>query len=136
MKSVIQIKMFFVISLFCINICAFGQTTDNLIWFDAPAKTFTESLPLGNGRLGAMVFGGENAERIILNESSLWSGSIQDSDKPEAAQYLPEIQRLLREGKNAEAEALVYKHFTAKGDGSARGKSRPCRHRSFHGDGR
>src|SRR4051812_38081704 len=107
MKSIFQIKILFLLSLVGANISASGQTTDNLIWFDAPARSFTESLPLGNGRLGAMVFGGVSEERIILNESSLWSGSPQDADKPDAARHLPEIQRLLLEGKNAEAEALV-----------------------------
>ncbi|HVE56324.1 MAG TPA: glycoside hydrolase family 95 protein [Pyrinomonadaceae bacterium] len=99
-------------------------SSDLLIWFDSPAKVFTQSLPLGNGRLGAMVFGGVGEERVVLNEGTLWSGAPQDSDKPDAAKYLPEIRRLLLEGKNAEAEALVYKNFTAKGLGSARGKGK------------
>ena len=84
-----------------------GSSKDLSIWFDTPATTFTQSLPLGNGRLGAMVFGGIRDERIILNEGTLWSGSPQDADRPDAASYLPEIRRLLIEGKNAEAEALV-----------------------------
>lgn len=62
-----------------------------LLWFDTPARQFTESLPLGNGRLGAMIYGGIKEERIALNESSLWSGSRQDADRSDAAQYLPEI---------------------------------------------
>ena len=92
------------------------------VWFDAPAKHFTESIPLGNGRLGAMVFGGVNSERIVLNESSLWSGSPQDADRIGAAKVLPEIRRLLLEGKNAEAEQLVNAHFTCQGAGSNRGR--------------
>jgi alpha-L-fucosidase 2 len=100
---------------------------DLLLWFDTPARQFTESLPLGNGRLGAMVFGGIKEERIVLNESSVWSGSRQNADRPDAAQYLPEIRRLLLEGKNAEAEKLVYAHFNCLGQGSAgaRGKDVP-----------
>jgi len=116
--------------LFCSLLwCAFvaGNTGDLLIWFDMPATQFTQSLPLGNGRLGAMIFGGVNEERVVLNESSLWSGSKEDADRPDAAQYLPEIRRLLLEGKNAEAEKLVYAHFTCRGPGSnrARGKDVP-----------
>lgn len=88
------------------------------IWFDAPAKNFTESSPMGNGRLGAMMFGGVNEERIVLNESSVWSGSHQDADRPDAFKVLPEIRRLLLEGKNTEAEALVNANFTCKGPGS------------------
>src|SRR5215207_9022591 len=120
-----QPKILFAVALvfFCVSkMLSADVSSDLLIWFDAPATRFTQSLPLGNGRLGAMVFGGVGEERIILNEGTLWSGAPQDSDKPDAANYLPEIRRLLLEGKNAEAEALVYKNFTAKGLGSARGR--------------
>ena len=92
--------------------------SETTIWFDAPAKNFTESSPMGNGRLGAMMFGGVDDERIVLNESSVWSGSRQDADRPDAYKVLPEIRRLLLEGKNAEAEALVNANFTCKGPGS------------------
>jgi len=92
------------------------------IWFAAPAKEFTESLPLGNGRLGAMMFGGVDEERIVLNESSVWSGSRQNADRPDAYKSLPEIRRLLLEGKNVEAEALVNANFTCQGPGSGGGQ--------------
>jgi len=92
--------------------------SETTIWFDAPAKSFTESSPMGNGRLGAMMFGGVNEERIVLNESSVWSGSPQNSDRPDAYKVLPEIRRLLLEGKNPEAEALVNANFTCQGPGS------------------
>lgn len=91
------------------------------VWFEQPATHFTRSLPLGNGRLGAMVFGGVDVERIVLNESSMWSGSRQDADRPDAHQALPEIRRLLLEGRNVEAEALVNRHFTCQGPGSGHG---------------
>ena len=91
------------------------------LWFDQPARKFHESLPLGNGRLGAMVFGGVNEERIVLNESSMWSGSRDDGDRPDASKALPEIRRLLLEGKNVEAEALVNANFTCQGKGSGHG---------------
>jgi alpha-L-fucosidase 2 len=91
------------------------------IWFDAPAANFTESTPLGNGRLGAMMFGGINDERIVLNESSVWSGSRQDADRPDAYKVLPQIKKLLLEGKNFEAEALMNVNFTCKGPGSKGG---------------
>src|SRR5271170_2649018 len=89
------------------------------IWFDKPATQFTESSPMGNGRLGAMLFGGVDEERIVLNESSVWSGSPQDADRPDAYKVLPEIQQLLLEGKNPEAETLVNANFTCKGPGSS-----------------
>ena len=95
---------------------------EKLVWLDAPATHFTESLPLGNGRLGAVVFGGVAEERIVLNETGLWSGSPHDADRPDAYKSLPEIRRLLLAGKNVEAEALVNKNFTSAGTGSGRGR--------------
>ena len=112
-------------------IVAANSTTDLILWFDSPATQFTQSLPLGNGRLGAMVFGGVAQERIVLNESSLWSGSPQDADRPDAAKYLPEIRRLLLEGKNAEAEKVVYEHFTCQGPGSARARGKDVQYGSY-----
>jgi alpha-L-fucosidase 2 len=98
-----------------------AASSETSIWMDSPAKNFTESSPMGNGRLGAMMFGGIDEERIVLNESSLWSGSRQDADRPDAYKVLPEIRRLLLEGKNPEAEALVNSNFTCKGPGSSGG---------------
>jgi alpha-L-fucosidase 2 len=96
--------------------------SETTIWFDKPAGDFTESSPLGNGRLGAMMFGGVDEERIVLNESSVWSGSRQDADRPDAYKVLPEIQKLLLEGKNPEAEALANANFTCKPPGSGGGQ--------------
>ncbi|MCM3900300.1 MAG: glycoside hydrolase family 95 protein [Pyrinomonadaceae bacterium] len=121
-----------VCAVFCCSVVtASNNAADLLLWFDSPAAQFTQSLPLGNGRLGAMVFGGVAEERIILNESSLWSGSPQDADRPDAAKYLPEIRRLLLEGKNAEAEKLVYEHFTCQGPGSARARGKDAQYGSY-----
>src|SRR5579864_1924861 len=94
---------------------------ETAIWFDKPAVNFTESTPLGNGRLGAMMFGGVDEERIVLNENSVWSGSHQDADRPDAYKALPEIQRLLLEGRNSQAEALVNAQFVCRGPGSSAG---------------
>jgi alpha-L-fucosidase 2 len=94
---------------------------EHRVRFDAPAKHLTESCPLGNGRLGAMLFGGLLEERLILNEAGMWSGSVQEADRPDAATALPEIRRLLREGRNVEAERMVFAHFTCAGRGSGFG---------------
>ncbi|HLP25668.1 MAG TPA: glycoside hydrolase family 95 protein, partial [Acidobacteriota bacterium] len=87
----------------------------------APGQHLFESSPLGNGRLGAAIYGGVAEERIVLNESGMWSGSPQDADRHDAHQALPEIRRLLLEGKNHEAEALVNANFTCAGKGSGFG---------------
>ena len=105
-----------------ISVSALRASAEHLIWFDTPAAHFTQSTPLGNGRLGAMVFGGIAEERIVLNETGMWSGSPQDADRPAAFKSLPEIRRLLLAGKNVEAEALVNEHFTSAGLGSAHGR--------------
>jgi len=126
-RAKFRFKIFFAIILTVLLLSKLSLaeiSSDLFLWFDSSATKFTQSLPLGNGRLGAMVFGGVGEERIVLNEGTLWSGAPQDSDKPDAAKFLPEIRRLLLEGKNAEAEALVYRNFTAKGLGSARGKGK------------
>ena len=91
------------------------------LWFNQPATSFHQSLPLGNGRIGAMVFGGVVEERIVLNESSVWSGSREDSNRPDAHKALPEIRRLLLAGKNVEAEKLVNQNFTCRNKGSGQG---------------
>lgn len=99
---------------------AFAQS-DVTVSFNKEASHFTESLPLGNGRLGAMVFGNPRKERIALNEISLWSGGPQDADRDSAHVYLRPIQDLLLAGKNEQAQALLQKHFVAEGVGSGFG---------------
>lgn len=91
------------------------------LWFKKPASHFTESCPMGNGRLGAMVFGGVAKERVVLNESTVWSGSPQDADREEAHKVLPELRRLLIAGENEKAQQLLQREFVAKGPGSSFG---------------
>lgn len=98
-----------------------AQQGDIIIRFDSAAKNFTESMPLGNGRLGAMVFGSTTKERIALNEISLWSGGPQDADNENAYKFLSAIQQFLLQGKNKEAQELLQKNFVAKGRGSGFG---------------
>ena len=93
-----------------------------ILWYETPAGHFTQSLPLGNGRLGMMVFGGVEKDRIVLNEESVWSGSPSDDNRQDAHEQLPNIRRLLQQGKNDEAERLVNQTFTCKGEGSGHGK--------------
>lgn len=94
---------------------------DVQLLFDAPATHFTQSLPLGNGRLGAMVFGNPNRERIVLNEISMWSGGVEDPNRKDAHTFLPAIQQLLKEEKNKEAQQLLQEKFTSAGKGSGYG---------------
>lgn len=95
-----------------------NKVTELTLWYRQPAKQWVEALPVGNGRLGGMMFGGAPQERIQLNEDSLWSGAPQDADNPEALKALPEIRRLLFEGKYVEAQNLTYQKLVYKGKGS------------------
>ena len=90
--------------------------------FDTPARIWEESFPLGNGRLGLMPDGGVDTEKIVLNEISMWSGSKQDTDNPEAYYSLGTIRKLLFEGRNDEAQELMYNTFVCKGEGSGQGQ--------------
>src|ERR1043166_4601036 len=78
-----------------------------LLWYDKPASEWTEALPVGNGRLGAMIFGGYAIEQLQLNEDTLYAGSPYDPNNPEALQALPEARRLIFAGKYKEAHDLV-----------------------------
>jgi alpha-L-fucosidase 2 len=77
------------------------------LWYREPAVAWTEALPIGNGRLGAMVFGGAASERLQLNEDTLWTGGPYDPVNPAAHAALPEVRRLIDAGKFAEAQALA-----------------------------
>lgn len=81
------------------------------LWYKQPAAVWTDALPLGNGRLGAMVFGGVAEEHVQLNEETLWSGRPRSYSHPGAVKYLQPMRQLLAEGKQAEAEAMGEKYF-------------------------
>jgi alpha-L-fucosidase 2 len=93
----------------------------NALRFDSPASSFLESCPVGNGRLGAMLFGDAIEDRLALNEQTLWSGSPQDPDRADAHNALPAIREALFAGRSAEAERLVNAAFTCAGAGSGSG---------------
>jgi alpha-L-fucosidase 2 len=82
-------------------------TDDPTLWYQQPAEEWVEALPVGNGRLGAMVFGGVASERLQLNEESLWDGYERDTTNPKAQEALPEVRRLLFEDRNEEATNLA-----------------------------
>lgn len=101
-----------------------GLNPAHSLYFEQPAAHFTESLPLGNGRLGAMVFGGTETERIVLNESTMWSGSPHDADRENAHQFLGAIRERLLAGDNAAAQDILQREFIAKGAGSGHGNGK------------
>lgn len=77
------------------------------LWYQEPASVWEESLPIGNGRLGGMVFGGTNVERVALNEDTLWAGFPRDTVNYEARRHLRRVRELVFEGENVEAQKLI-----------------------------
>lgn len=127
-----------ILSLIFLFILLSGCTTDpgsvsgkHRLWFKEPAAIWEATLPLGNGHLGMMPDGGIQNEKIVLNDITLWSGGVQDADNPDAAQYLPAIRELLFQGKNDEAQELVYQHFGCLKSGSGHGNGTKVPYGSF-----
>jgi alpha-L-fucosidase 2 len=79
------------------------------LWYRQPAREWVQALPVGNGRLAAMVFGDIRKEHIQLNEDTIWSGDKHDRSNPEADKAVPKIRRLLMEGHPAQAQAMADK---------------------------
>lgn len=131
MKKNLVIIFFIVFS----SAAAWSQKNNLKLWYKQPANAlikdgtdpskddaeWIKALPLGNGNIGAMVFGDVNNERVQLNEKTLWSGSNADNDNPDAPKYISEIRKLLFEGKFKEATALTNKTQICKGVGSGHG---------------
>jgi alpha-L-fucosidase 2 len=84
------------------------------LWYDKPAKIWEEALPIGNGRLGAMIYGNPSKEEIQLNEGTLWAGQPYRNENPGSLEALPIIRQLIFDGKFKEAETLVNQKMISK----------------------
>ena len=92
--------------------------TENKLWFKEPANDWNEALPLGNGKLGMMVYGGISEERIQLNEETFWSGwECREYDNPETEKHLDEMRRLVFAGEYAKAQEMCCKYMVCRGEG-------------------
>ena len=88
------------------------KASDDLtLWYSKPAEAWVEALPIGNSRMGAMIFGGIDRERIQLNDETFWAGSPHNNNNPEGLKHLQEIRQLIFDGKEKEAEQLIDKHY-------------------------
>lgn len=115
----------------------------NVLWYQEPVPIYhaenrnnpspewTRALPVGNGRLGGMVFGGVPIERIQLNEESVWSGGVDEADNPAALEHQDEIRKLLLDGKYAEANKLTEKYMVSKNSGSGYGNGKLVKYGCF-----
>lgn len=109
-------RSFLCFFLLTVTTAGFSQQRPALkLWYNTPSgQTWENALPIGNGRLGAMVYGNVSKETIQLNEHTLWSGSPNRNDNPAALASLPEIRQLIFDNKQKEAEALANKTIITK----------------------
>ena len=91
--------------------CLMAKADDLKLWYQQPAKVWTEALPLGNSRLGAMVYGGVANEQIQLNEETVWGGGPHRNDSPKAFGVLPKVRELIFAGREKEAEKVMADNF-------------------------
>src|SRR6187455_2219243 len=109
-------QLFIFISLIASGVCFSQKNTRLKLWYDQPSGTTWENaLPIGNGRLGAMVYGNVGTETIQLNEHTLWSGSPNRNDNPLILDSLSEIRKLIFNGKQKEAESMANRIIISKG---------------------
>jgi alpha-L-fucosidase 2 len=99
--------------LFKLNVQAQSSSLLKL-WYNQPANQWVEALPIGNGRLGAMVFGNPSQEEIQLNENTVWAGQPYRNDNPDAKEALPKVRQLIFAGKYKEAQDLVNQKFISR----------------------
>lgn len=83
---------------------------NHILWYNSPAANWNEALPIGNARLGAMLFGAPGADRLQLNEETIWAGRPNNNANPEALQWMPKVRELVWQGKYREAEKLANEH--------------------------
>ncbi|HEX5654324.1 MAG TPA: glycoside hydrolase family 95 protein, partial [Chitinophagaceae bacterium] len=95
----------------CLSFYSQAQSSSLQLWYNKPAVKWTEALPIGNGRLGAMIFGGVEEDRVQYNEETLWTGEPRNYNRPNAHQYLDSIRQLLFNGQQKEAELLAGEKF-------------------------
>ena len=108
-KSILIILLTFFVGSACVSV---PESPNNLkLWYNKPAQKWTEALPIGNGGLGAMIFGGIENDRIQFNEETLWNGSPNDYARKGAVQHLDKIRQLLFDGKQKEAEEYAMSEF-------------------------
>ena len=109
MKKTLLFAAVTLVSLACCS-----QTEDLKLWYDAPARQWTDALPLGNGRLGAMVFGTPAQERIQINEETIWGGGPHNNVNYAAKDGLDQIRTALWEGRRSDAQALCDEYISSK----------------------
>lgn len=112
-----MLKRFLLLTFLC-AVLPFGKdmtccadNTNSILWYDKPATVWLEAMPLGNSKLGAMVFGKTDVEEIQLNEETFWSGGPHNNNSASSIYYLNEVRSLIFQGKEKDAENLINREF-------------------------
>ena len=106
-------NIFFVLLIVFVSNCSTQQETENLnqLWYNKPSTRWEEALPIGNGRLGAMIYGGAQTEQLQLNEETVWAGHPGNNINVEFKKILPEVRKMIFEGKFVEAQQYANEYF-------------------------
>ena len=107
-------KYILILSVMAVSCNPVDKGNNLKLWYNAPAKIWVEALPVGNGRLGAMIFGNPERERLQLNEETVWAGGPNNNCNPDALAALPEVRKLIFEGKYKEAQDMATEKIMAK----------------------
>lgn len=106
-----RLKKIICVCLFVVCFLSIKADGNMELWYSRPAKEWVEALPVGNSRMGAMIYGGIDKERIQLNDETFWAGSPYSNNNPEGREHLEEIRKLIFDGKENEAEKLIDKYY-------------------------
>lgn len=108
-----KLRYFALLIVACVNFAGFSAfSQDDKLWYQQPAREWMEATPIGNGRLGAMVYGGVDRETVALNESTMWSGQYNENqEKPFGKERLTELRKLFFDGKLTEGNRIASEHL-------------------------
>lgn len=117
-KNNLQMRKLFLMVLLSVGLSLHAKDDNSLrLWYARPATAWTEALPVGNSHLGAMVYGGTSREEIALNEETFWAGGPYDNNNPDAIGALPEVRRMVFEGRFKDAENRLNATFMTPRNG-------------------
>ena len=113
-RRIRNLVLLYILILYSIQSVSAQNNEALKLWYRQPAKQWVEALPVGNGRLGAMIYGDPYKEKIQLNENTVWAGQPNRNDNPDAREALPHVRKLIFEGKYKEAQDLVNQKFISR----------------------
>lgn len=110
--KILLLTVISILSVSCSAVDVSDQAdADNMLWYDTPAASWLQSLPIGNSKMGAMIYGGTAREQIQLNDETFWSGGPHNNNSDRSLARLDEVRQLIFDGKEKEAEDIINKDF-------------------------